>query len=91
VPGANGDLFRTIRNGQADVVTDTSTVSPRTGVLLNSGEELQADIHHHRNEFDLRLFGAAGFFATAYRGLTESMTYKGMDADRMPNHGVTIG
>src|SRR6201997_5254703 len=38
----NGDLFRTIRQGKADVVTDTIDRFTKTGVRLNSGEELAA-------------------------------------------------
>ncbi len=40
----SGDLFRAIRNGKADVVTDTIDRFTPTGIRLNSGQELPADI-----------------------------------------------
>ena len=40
----NGDLFKTIRSGKADVVTDTIDRFTETGIALRSGEHLEADI-----------------------------------------------
>jgi monooxygenase len=40
----NGDLFKAIRSGKASVVTDHIDTFTETGIRLESGEELQADI-----------------------------------------------
>src|SRR4051794_24149219 len=40
----NGDLFRAIRKGQASIVTDTIRTFTPTGIDLDSGEHLDADI-----------------------------------------------
>ena len=55
----NGDLFRTIRHGQADVVTDTIDRFTATGIRLNSGQELPADIIITATGLNLQLFGGA--------------------------------
>ena len=48
----NGDLFRAIRKGKADVVTDTIERFTETGIKLTSGEELRCRHHRHRNGFE---------------------------------------
>ena len=55
----NGDLFKTIRKGKADVVTDTIERFTETGIKLTSGEELQADIIVTATGLNLQLFGGA--------------------------------
>jgi monooxygenase len=88
----NGDLFRTIRHGQADVVTDTIDRFTKTGIRLNSGEELPADIIITATGLNLRLFGGAAILHNGVPvDLTESMTYKGMMLSGLPNMAFTIG
>ena len=55
----NGDLFKTIRNGEADVVTDTIDRFTATGIRLASGAELDADIIVTATGLNLQLFGGA--------------------------------
>ena len=55
----NGDLFKTIRKGKADVVTDTIERFTETGIKLASGEELEADIIVTATGLNLQLFGGA--------------------------------
>ena len=45
----NGDLFKAIRAGTADVVTDTIERFTKTGIKLSSGDELRGRHHRHRN------------------------------------------
>ena len=63
----NGDLFKTIRAGKADVVTDTIERFTKTGIKLASGEELAADIIVTATGLNLQLFGGAEISATACR------------------------
>ena len=53
----NGDLFKTIRKGKADVVTDTIERFTKTGIRLASGEELDADIIVTATGLNMRLLG----------------------------------
>ncbi len=45
----NGDLFKTIRKGNADVVTDTIERFVPEGIKLTSGEVARRRHHRHRN------------------------------------------
>ena len=88
----SGDLFRAIRHGQADVVTDTIERFTPTGILLSSGVELPADIIVTATGLNLQLFGGA---ATTVDGqavdLTKTMAYKGMMLSGLPNMVYTVG
>jgi monooxygenase len=88
----NGDLFRTIREGKADVVTDTIDRFTKTGIRLTSGEELAADIIITATGLNLRLFGGAAVLRNGVPvDLTKEMTYKGMMLSGLPNMAFTIG
>ena len=90
VPG--GDLFRTIRRGQADVVTDTIDRFTPTGIRLRSGEELPADIIITATGLNLQLFGGAAVTIDGQPvDLTKSMAYKGMMLSGLPNLVYTVG
>lgn len=88
----NGDLFRAIRHGKAEVVTDTIERFTHNGIRLNSGTELQADIIVTATGLNLQLFGGA---TTSIDGqpldLTKTMAYKGMMLSGIPNMVYTIG
>lgn len=88
----NGDLFRAIRHGKAEVVTDTIERFTPNGIRLNSGTELQADIIVTATGLNLQLFGGA---TTSIDGqpldLTKTMAYKGMMLSGIPNMVYTIG
>ncbi|AYE99251.1 FAD-containing monooxygenase EthA [Mycobacterium paragordonae] len=88
----NGDLFRAIRHGKAEVVTDTIERFTATGIRLNSGVELPADIIVTATGLNLQLFGGA---TTSIDGepldLTKTMAYKGMMLSGIPNMVYTIG
>jgi monooxygenase len=88
----NGDLFRTIRQGKADVVTDTIDRFTKTGIRLNSGDEIAADIIITATGLNLRLFGGAAVLRNGVPvDLTREMTYKGMMLSGLPNMAFTIG
>jgi monooxygenase len=88
----NGDLFKTIRHGQADVVTDTIDQFTKTGIKLSSGAELEADIIITATGLNLQLFGGAEIRRNgAPVGLNDTMAYKGMMLTEMPNMAFTIG
>jgi monooxygenase len=88
----NGDLFKAIRKGNADVVTDTIDTFVPEGIRLNSGEVLDADIIVTATGLNLRLFGGAAIRRNGEPvDLTQSMSYKGMMLSGMPNMAFTIG
>jgi monooxygenase len=88
----DGDFFRTIRHGKADVVTDTIERFTKTGIKLTSGEELQADIIVTATGLNMQLLGGV----TPSRNgqpfdLTSLMTYKGCMFSGVPNFAITFG
>jgi monooxygenase len=88
----DGDLFRAIRRGNVSVVTDRITEFTETGLRLESGAELEADIVVTAT--GLRLL-AVGGIRLAVDGrdvkLPETMAYKGMMLSGVPNFAFTIG
>ncbi|MEW5809399.1 MAG: NAD(P)/FAD-dependent oxidoreductase [Actinomycetota bacterium] len=88
----NGDLFKTIRAGKADIVTDTIDRFTETGIALSSGKHLDADIIITATGLNLQLFGGATISRNGQPlVLNDSMAYKGMMLTNMPNMAFTIG
>ncbi|TGD89352.1 NAD(P)/FAD-dependent oxidoreductase [Mycolicibacterium sp. CH28] len=88
----NGDLFRAIRKGQAEVVTDTIDHFTETGIKLSSGREIDADIVVTATGLNLQLFGGAEIRQDGKPlDLTTTMAYKGMMLSGVPNMAFTIG
>ncbi|RFZ10746.1 FAD-containing monooxygenase EthA [Mycobacterium marinum] len=88
----NGDLFRAIRYGQVDVVTDTIDRFTPTGIRLNSGQQLPADIIVTATGLNLQLFGGAAVTVDGESvDLTKAMAYKGMMLSGLPNMAYTVG
>lgn len=88
----DGDFFRTIRHGKADVVTDTIERFTKTGIKLTSGQELQADIIVTATGLNMQLLGGL----TPTRNgepfdLPSLMTYKGCMFSGVPNFAITFG
>jgi monooxygenase len=88
----SGDLFRAIRHGRAEVVTDTIDRFTPTGIRLNSGQELPADIIITATGLNLQLFGGATVTVDGQPvDLTKTMAYKGMMLSGLPNMIYTVG
>ncbi|MGV9803894.1 flavin-containing monooxygenase [Mycobacterium sp. NPDC003449] len=88
----NGDFFKTIRAGKADVVTDTIDRFTETGIKLDSGDELAADIIITATGLNMQLFGGASVTRNGEAiDLTKSMTYKGLMLSGVPNMAITFG
>jgi monooxygenase len=88
----NGDLFKTIRKGTADVVTDTIETFVPQGIKLTSGEVVDADIIVTATGLNMQLLGG---LAPTLNGqpidLTSLMTYKGLMFSGIPNFAITFG
>ena len=88
----NGDLFKTIRSGKADVVTDTIDTFTKTGIRLNSGQELDADIIITATGLNMQLLGGATLLRNGEPiDLPKTMTYKGLMFSGVPNAAVSFG
>jgi monooxygenase len=88
----DGDLFRAIREGKADIVTDQIAGFTATGIRLQSGTELAADIVVTAT--GLRLLALGGIRLTVDGTDVkppETMIYKGAMLSGVPNFAFTFG
>ncbi len=90
VPDAN--LFRAIRDGDADVVTDTVDTFTETGVRLGSGTEIAADVVVVATGLQVQMLGGASMSVDgAHVALNERVTYKAVLVEGVPNAAVVFG
>lgn len=82
----DGDLFQGIRDGKASVVTDHIERFTEKGILLKSGEELQADIIVTATGFNLSALGDIEFTIDGEPlAFSDTVTYRGMMFTGVPN------
>jgi len=88
----DGDLFRSIREGTAEVVTDRIATFTETGVLLESGRELPADVVVTATGLNVQAFGGIRLTVDgAGVRLPETIAFKGMMLSGVPNFAYAIG
>jgi monooxygenase len=88
----DGDLFKAIHDGRASIVTDRVKTFTETGVQLESGVELQADVIITATGLNLMVLGGIGIDVDGQKlDLAETVGYKGMMLSGVPNLALTIG
>ncbi len=88
----DGDLFEAIRAGTASVVTDHIDTFTETGIRLQSGTELDADIVVSATGLELLFIGGIEVSVDGTPlDLPEHLTYKGMMLEGVPNLALAIG
>ena len=90
VPDA--DLFNSIRNGKASIVTDQIESFTEKGLQLKSGAELEADIIVTATGLNLRLMHGLQLVVDGEPvDLSKTMTYKAMMFSDVPNLASAFG
>ncbi len=90
VPG--GDLFRALRKGRASVVTDRIARFDATGILLESGEHLEADVVVTATGLNLLAFGGIELSIDGEPvHLPDTMAYRGAMLSGVPNFAFVVG
>ncbi|MCG8312076.1 MAG: NAD(P)/FAD-dependent oxidoreductase [Pseudomonadales bacterium] len=89
----DGDLFKVLRDGRkAAVVTDHIDTFTEKGILLKSGQELEADMIITATGLDLQIFGN---IKPTVDGdvvkVPEQLTYRGAMISNMPNFTMIFG
>jgi len=88
----DSDLFRSIREGKASVVTDEIERFVEDGIELKSGNKLEADIIISATGLKLKFLGG---IQVEIDGETinpaDTMTYKGMMCSDVPNLSFVVG
>ncbi len=88
----DGDLFAAIREGKAEVVTDTIDRFVPEGLQLASGKTLPADIVVTATGLELQLLSDVQFSVDGeVKDLSKSTNYKGMMYSGIPNLASSFG
>ncbi|HWE99380.1 MAG TPA: NAD(P)/FAD-dependent oxidoreductase [Caulobacteraceae bacterium] len=81
-----GDIFQKVKEGKADVVTGEIERFTSKGILLKSGEELEADIVVTATGFHLCVLGDVDFEVDGRPvDFADTLTYRGMMFTGVPN------
>lgn len=88
----DSDLFRTIRKGKASIVTDRIAEFTENGILLESGEELEADIIVTATGLNIKIIGGIELTVDGRPvSLPDTVVYRGMMLSGIPNFALAIG
>ncbi|SDI07668.1 Predicted flavoprotein CzcO associated with the cation diffusion facilitator CzcD [Actinokineospora alba] len=88
----NGDLFRAIRTGAASVVTGRIETFTETGIRLESGQEVEADIIVTATGLNVQLFGGIDLTVDGRPvSYPDTVVYRGMMLSGVPNFAIAIG
>ena len=88
----DGDFFDAIKAGDASVVTDKIVRFDERGILLESGQELEADIIVTATGLNMQLFSGMPIAVDGKDvDITESFAYRGMLLSGIPNWAMAIG
>jgi cation diffusion facilitator CzcD-associated flavoprotein CzcO len=88
----NGDLFESIKQGKASVVTDTIAALDESGIVLASGQHLDADIIVTATGLNLVTLGEVAFAVDGQPvDFSKSYTYKGLAYSDVPNLATSFG
>jgi monooxygenase len=88
----DGDLFASIRRGQASVVTGRIATFVESGIRLESGEVVEADIVVTATGLNMLVLGGLEIVVDGRKvELSETVGYKGMMFSGVPNLAAAIG
>jgi cation diffusion facilitator CzcD-associated flavoprotein CzcO len=88
----NGDLFQAISAGTASVVTDRIDTFTETGLRLESGAELAADIVVTATGLELLFLGGIELGVDGEPvDIPSTLAYKGMMLEGVPNLAMAVG
>jgi len=88
----DGDMFKSIKAGDADVVTDHIQEFTENGILLESGELLEADLVVTATGLNMQLMSNLEIIVDGEkREVNKSFTYKGMMFSEIPNLALSMG
>ncbi|HTG93033.1 MAG TPA: NAD(P)/FAD-dependent oxidoreductase [Pyrinomonadaceae bacterium] len=88
----DADFFRSIRDGRVSVVTDHIETFTEDGLLLKSGQQLDADIIVTATGLQLKLISGMQLVVDGRPvNLSKTLVYKGMMFSDVPNLAFAIG
>ncbi len=88
----DNDLFKALKTGKAEIVTDTIKTFTEGGILVDSGVHLDADIIVTATGLVLKTFGGAKIMIDGKELITaEAHVYRGAMLSGVPNFAIAIG
>ena len=88
----NGDLFKALSIGSASVITDQIQRFTEKGLLLASGDEIEADVIVTATGLELLFLGGISLTVDGeHVDPATRLTYKGMMIEGVPNLALAIG
>ncbi len=88
----DGNLFEVLRSGRASIVTDRIATFTETGLELESGDHLDADLVVTATGLQLLALGGMQLVVDGREiELNQTMGYKGMMLSGIPNLAVSLG
>jgi len=88
----DGDLFKSLAAGDASVVTDQIETFTEKGILLKSGQELEADIIVTATGLNVQVLGGMELSVDGeVHDMRDQMTYKGVLVENLPNMAWIFG
>ncbi|OLR94000.1 flavin-containing monooxygenase [Actinokineospora bangkokensis] len=88
----DGDLFRALRKGTASIATDRIATFTETGIELESGATLDADVVVTATGLDVLMLGGMALSVDGEKvDPADHVAYKGMMLGGVPNAALAIG
>ncbi|MGW0037321.1 flavin-containing monooxygenase [Gordonia sp. NPDC003376] len=88
----DGDMFAALRDGRAAVRTDRVKTFTKTGLLLESGQEIAADIIVTATGLNLQILGGMHIEVDGQPvSLSDTIAYRGMMLSGVPNLSFAVG
>ena len=88
----NGDLFKSIKKGKTQVITDQIDTFTADGITLTSGDTLEADIVITATGLNMQVMGGSTFAVDGRSvNFADTVSYKGMMYAEIPNLIQTFG
>jgi cation diffusion facilitator CzcD-associated flavoprotein CzcO len=88
----NADLFEVLADGRASIVTDRIGAFTETGIKLESGGELEADVIVTATGLNLLAIGGMELAVDGeHVDISKTVGYKGMMFSGVPNFAVALG
>ncbi|KAA1170839.1 NAD(P)/FAD-dependent oxidoreductase [Marinobacter salinexigens] len=88
----DGDFFESLRSGKSSIVTDHIDHFSETGIVLKSGETLDADVVVTATGLDVQLMGGLQLKLDGEDvDMPKKLIYKGIMMQDVPNYGWIFG
>jgi cation diffusion facilitator CzcD-associated flavoprotein CzcO len=88
----DGDLFKSLKSGEASIVTDNIDRFTEKGILLKSGQELEADIIIPATGLNIQMLGGIKPRVDGKEVvMKDKIIYKNVMVEGVPNAGMIFG